>query len=61
MVLWLIWPGSAVALSFAGFLLQYLSLGTPLLTGASMKSSYDNLLTRHSAAPSLRKKMNSRK
>ncbi|MDH4285563.1 MAG: MFS transporter, partial [Gallionellaceae bacterium] len=36
--------GWAVAPSFAGFLMQYLSLGTPLLIGAAMKISYDVLL-----------------
>ncbi|HUX91455.1 MAG TPA: MFS transporter [Gallionellaceae bacterium] len=36
--------GWAVAPSFAGFLMQYLSLGTPLLIGAGMKISYDILL-----------------
>jgi len=36
--------GWAVAPSFAGFLMQYLSLGTPLLIGAAMKISYDILL-----------------
>jgi MFS family permease len=36
--------GWAVAPSFAGLLMQYLSLGTPLLIGAGMKISYDILL-----------------
>ncbi len=36
--------GWAVAPSFAGFLMQYLSLGTPLVIGAAMKISYDILL-----------------
>jgi MFS family permease len=36
--------GWAVAPSFAGFLMQYLALGTPLLIGAGMKISYDILL-----------------
>ena len=36
--------GWAVAPSFAGFLMQYLSLGTPLIIGATMKISYDILL-----------------
>ena len=36
--------GWAVAPSFAGFLMQYLSLGTPLFIGAAMKISYDILL-----------------
>jgi len=36
--------GWAVAPSFAGFLMQYLSLGTPLIIGAAMKISYDILL-----------------
>jgi MFS family permease len=36
--------GWAVAPTFAGFLMQYLSLGTPLLIGAGMKISYDILL-----------------
>lgn len=36
--------GWAVAPTFAGFLMQYLSLGTPLLIGAAMKISYDILL-----------------
>jgi predicted MFS family arabinose efflux permease len=36
--------GWAVAPSFAGFLMQYLSLGTPLIIGAAMKFSYDILL-----------------
>lgn len=36
--------GWAVAPSFAGLLMQYLSLGTPLVIGAAMKISYDVLL-----------------
>lgn len=36
--------GWAVAPSFAGFLMQYLALGTPLIIGAGMKISYDILL-----------------
>lgn len=36
--------GWAVAPSFAGVLMQYLSLGTPLIIGAAMKISYDVLL-----------------
>jgi MFS family permease len=36
--------GWAVAPSFAGFLMQYLALGTPLFIGAGMKISYDILL-----------------
>lgn len=36
--------GWAVAPSFAGLLMQYLSLGTPLVIGAAMKISYDILL-----------------
>jgi len=35
--------GWAVAPSFAGFLMQYLALGTPLIIGAGMKISYDIL------------------
>lgn len=37
-------PNFWVAPSFAGFLMQYLSLGTPLFIGATMKISYDILL-----------------
>jgi len=36
--------GWAVAPSFAGFLMQYLALGTPLIIGAGMKIGYDILL-----------------
>ncbi|MDD5330576.1 MAG: MFS transporter [Sulfuricella sp.] len=38
--------GWAVAPSFAGLLMQYLSLGTPLIIGAGMKIAYDVLLYR---------------
>lgn len=38
--------GWAVAPSFAGLLMQFLSLGTPLVIGAGMKIAYDILLYR---------------
>jgi len=36
--------GWAVAPSFAGFLMQFLALSTPLFIGAGMKIAYDVML-----------------